>query len=47
MEPTGEPSETPEGHTAPFATDPECYKILAEQDGWFVAEMALKAGEVS
>jgi hypothetical protein len=45
MEPTGEQSETPEGHTAPFATDPECYKILADSDGRFVAEMAEKAGE--
>jgi quercetin dioxygenase-like cupin family protein len=44
LEPTGTVGETPEGHTTPMDTDPDCYKILVEDDDWFIGEMTLAAG---
>lgn len=44
MEPTGVNTATPDGHTSPFTTDPDCYKLLCEDDNWFVGEMTMKPG---
>ena len=45
VEPTGsaETCELPD-FVSPFTVFPDCYKILAEDDDWFIAKMTLKAG---
>merc|ERR1719231_186577 len=45
VEVTGELGETPEGHTSPFDTNPEHYKVLVEDEEWFVGQMSMTAGE--
>lgn len=32
-------------YTSPVSVCPQCYKVLAEDDDWFVGEMTMKAGE--
>jgi Ca2+-binding EF-hand superfamily protein/mannose-6-phosphate isomerase-like protein (cupin superfamily) len=44
VEVTGEFGDVPEGMKSPCDTDPECYKILAEDDDWFTGEMNMGAG---
>lgn len=44
MEPTGVVTETPENHTPGFKTDPDCYKVLFEDEDWLCAEMTMKPG---
>jgi len=39
------PEATPEGHVSPLKTNPECYKILGEDDQWFVGECSMECGK--
>eukprot|EP00873_Tetraselmis_striata_P029190 jgi/Tetstr1/449454/TSEL_036549.t1 len=44
VEPTGKAGTTPAGHMPALETDPDHYKILAEDGDWFIGEMSMQAG---
>ena len=45
VEPTGSMGITPAGHLSAHETNPDHYKVLAEDETWFIGEMTMGPGE--